>query len=458
MVALQTVCVRKLGQQRSGEVRFGRWLRNWRVSVRALVEGVCGGITARVAGRHVLLLEDTSEINYQAHAGRVQGLGKVGNGKDVGLFLHPVLAIDAQDYTCLGLAHLHLWLRTRKKAPGDRTLPIEDKESGRWIEAARCGLQRTATACMATVIADREADIYEMFDRLPDTGNNGTTSNAGQAGTHLLIRACSNRSLDCPEEPLPNAAQTLFEWLGSLPEQDRYEVDLPASQSHSNDKGKDHRSAHRAQLVVRFGRTQIRRPQWADRSAAGSIALWAIDVCEDASTVVGQEKPVHWRLLTTHEVASAGQARQCIAWYRQRWHIEQMFRTLKRQGLDVESSQLEEAGRLQKLVVLAASAAVHTLQLTLAREGHNTRPAGDCFDEHEQALLKDVNPTLEGATVKQKNPHTPASLAWAAWIVARLGGWKGYASERKPGPITMLNGLQALAQIHRGWALARGIG
>ena len=192
MVALQTVCVRKLGQQRSGEVRFGRWLRNWRVSVRALVEGVCGGITARVAGRHVLLLEDTSEINYQAHAGRVQGLGKVGNGKDVGLFLHPVLAIDAQDYTCLGLAHLHLWLRTRKKAPGDRTLPIEDKESGRWIEAARCGLQRTATACMATVIADREADIYEMFDRLPDTGN------AGQASTHLLIRACSNRFSSLP--------------------------------------------------------------------------------------------------------------------------------------------------------------------------------------------------------------------------------------------------------------------
>ena len=105
MVVLQSVCLRKLGQQRSGEVRFGRWIRNWRVSVKALIDGVCGGITARVAGRHVLLLEDTSEINYQTHAGRTQGLGKVGNGKDVGLFLHPVLAIDAQDHTCLGLAH-----------------------------------------------------------------------------------------------------------------------------------------------------------------------------------------------------------------------------------------------------------------------------------------------------------------------------------------------------------------
>ena len=49
--------------------------------------------------------------------------------------------------------------------------------------------------------------------------------------------------------------------------------------------------------------------------------------------MVGQEKPVHW-------------------------HIEQMFRTPKRQGLDVESSQLEEAGQLQKRAVLAASAAV----------------------------------------------------------------------------------------------------
>lgn len=453
MVALQTVCIRKLGQQRSGEVRFGRWLRNWRVSVKALIEGVCGAISTRVAGRHVLLLEDTSEINYQAHAGRVEGLGKVGNGKDVGLFLHPVLAIDAQAGTCLGLAHLYLWLRTRKKEPGYQKRPIEDKESGRWIEAARQGLQRTATARMATVIADREADIYEMFDRLP---------NAGKASTHLLIRACRDRSLVGPREPALHDApgeshgpsQNLFSWLSGLPEQERYEVDLPASQS----QGKDHRSAHRAQLVVRFGRTQIQRPQYADRSASKAIALWAIDVCEDESSVLDQEKPVHWRLLTTHEITSAQQARQCIDWYRQRWHIEQLFRTLKRQGLDVESSQLEEAGRLQKLVVLAASAAVHTLQLTLAREGHDVRPASDCFDEEEQALLKDVNPTLEGATVKQKNPHTMASLAWAAWIVARLGGWKGYASERKPGPITMLNGLQALAQIHRGWALARGIG
>ena len=38
-----------------------------------------------------------------------------------------------------------------------------------------------------------------------------------------------------------------------------------------------------------------------------------------------------------------------VGWYRQRWHVEQFFRTLKQQGLQLEDSQLENAGRLIKL-------------------------------------------------------------------------------------------------------------
>ena len=78
MVALQTVCVRKLGQQRSGEVRFGRWLRNARVSVKALVEGVCGGISKRVAGRHVLLIEDASKNQLP---GACRARARAGHGR-----------------------------------------------------------------------------------------------------------------------------------------------------------------------------------------------------------------------------------------------------------------------------------------------------------------------------------------------------------------------------------------
>ena len=120
-----------------------------------------------------------------------------------------------------------------------------------------------------------------------------------------------------------------------------------------------------------------------------------------------------------------------------------------------QSSLLEHADRLQRMVVLAVSAAVHTMQLTLAREGRGERPASDCFGCNDYAMLEHVGATLEGKTDKQKNPHVKHSLAWAGWIVARLGGWKGYASERKPGPITTSHGLKVLSNIRYGWELAR---
>lgn len=435
MVKQQSVCLRQLGGARAGEVRYGRLLRNEKVTVQKLIEGVCEGIGQRAADRHVLLIEDTSELNYQAHAGRVRGLGVAGNGKDAGMFIHPVLCVDAEDGACLGLAHLHLWQRTKKKAAHYRQQPIEDKESVRWIDAIVQARARLEQAQRMTVLADRESDIYEMWDRLPD------------ARTDLLIRACRDRKITHGQGDV-----NLFEWLSALPEQGRHTLQLPARTGG--------RSARTAELQLRFGPTHIARPQQcSDKGASPSVALWAIEVREEAHTAMSaQDKPIHWRLLTTHPVQSLQQALRCVHWYTQRWHIEQTFRTLKTQGLDVESSLIEEAQRLEKLAVLATSAAVHTMQLTLAREGKSQRPAGDCFEPREQELLQQVGPTLEGKTVKQKNPHAPGSLAWAAWIVARLGGWKGYASERPPGPITMLNGLRALDNIRRGWEIARAAG
>jgi hypothetical protein len=103
MVSQQCVSLRRLGGDRAGEVRFGRFVGHEGVTRNDLVEGVCAGVVGRVAGRHVLAIEDTTELNYQAHAGRQKGLGVVGNGKDQGFFLHPLLAVDADDGACLGL-------------------------------------------------------------------------------------------------------------------------------------------------------------------------------------------------------------------------------------------------------------------------------------------------------------------------------------------------------------------
>jgi hypothetical protein len=106
------------------------------VTVDEILQTAAERTGAAAAGRHVLLIEDTSEINYEAKAKRKRGLGQVGNGADVGLFVHPALAVDAADGAVLGLAGATIWRRRRVKEEDYQSLPIEEKESWRWIATA----------------------------------------------------------------------------------------------------------------------------------------------------------------------------------------------------------------------------------------------------------------------------------------------------------------------------------
>src|SRR5438105_11525049 len=108
--------VRKLADTRAEVVGFTRLLRNPRVTPAKIVAAAAGRTAQAVGGRHVLLIEDTSEINYQAKHGRKHGLGVVGNGTDVGLFVHPTIALDAADGAVLGLAAARIWCRTKTKS------------------------------------------------------------------------------------------------------------------------------------------------------------------------------------------------------------------------------------------------------------------------------------------------------------------------------------------------------
>lgn len=241
----------------------------------------------------------------------------------------------------------------------------------------------------------------------------------------------------------------LFKTLDAWPELDRYEVDLPAR------PGK--RSARRAVLALRFGSLALPRPSGCPaRQAPAEVSLRAVDVREIEAPP--GEEPVHWRLLTSHAVATAADARQIVDWYRQRWSVEQLFRTLKRQGLDLENSLVENGEGLEKLAALALIGAAATIQLVLARAPDAAeQPASRVFDPDEIVVLDALQPQLQGRTAKQQNPSPPNTLAWAAWTIARLGGWTGYASERPPGPITMRDGLTRFAAITQGWSLARNV-
>jgi hypothetical protein len=424
----QAVCVRKLADDRNEQARFRRFLSNEAVTVEEMVAHRAMLVAAAAKGRHVLAIQDTSEINYQAQSGRKRGLGTVGNGTDVGLFLHPVLAVDAQTQECLGLVDAQVWRRTKGKAQDYRRLPIEEKESYRWVKGGEEAKAVLSEAAMVTVIDDREGDIYEKWARLPDER------------THLLTRACRDRSLA--------DGGRLFAGLAGLPEAHRFTLDLPAR------PGK--RGARTAHMAVRFGRIRICRPRHcSDRATPSEIELFGIEVGE-LNPPPGDA--ICWRLLTTHAVESVAQALTVIGWYRLRWHIEQLFRTLKRQGLRIEQSVIEDGGALEKLVVVALIAAVITMQLVLARSaGGRNQSAGRVFDPTEIAVLHALQKKLQGRTTKQKNPYPPETLSWAGWTIARLGGWTGYSSDKSTGPITMRDGLERFYIIVDGYNLAKNV-
>jgi hypothetical protein len=98
-------------------------------------------------------------------------------------------------------------------------------------------------------------------------------------------------------------------------------------------------------------------------------------------------------------------------------------------------------------------ATLRILQLMLAYEDDHEQPVDEVFDKEQQQCLQIMNEQLEGETTKLKNPATANTLKWAAWIIARLGGWKGYTSQRKPGPIVLQKGLAKFYHMYEGWIL-----
>ncbi|MCY4317614.1 MAG: transposase [Alphaproteobacteria bacterium] len=168
--------------------------------------------------------------------------------------------------------------------------------------------------------------------------------------------------------------------------------------------------------------------------------------------------------MSRRRVESFEQARWITQLYRRRWVIEQLFRTIKSKGFDIERVSMETAP-FTTLCAMTLVAGVSCMQMVQDRDGAAARPLRDVFEDQDRpaleavsatleavsATLEAVSATLEGKTEKQKNPHPKGSLAFAAWVCARLGGWTAYYG--KPGPVVMLHGLYQFRAIQRGYRI-----
>ena len=381
---------------------------------------------ARAAGRDVVVIQDTSELALGGRRAKANGYGPVGKGGALrGLLLHAVLAVDAGTGGVLGLVDAKVWNRKGSKAKPRRGRKTPQKESQRWLDGTSRAGEVLAAANSITGVSDRESDIYEHFARRP-------------SNVHLIVRACQNRQIETDRE---DPISLLFPHVDGLPEQGRLKVKIPAAPG---------RKARVAELAVRFSRVVLCKPlHGAAPDLPATIALTMVDVRETSKPEDG--KPVHWRLLTTQEVTSLGEAHGIIDLYRMRWIIEEFFHTLKTAGFDIEAADIGDPQVMIKFVTAATVAAVTVMQFVKARDGTTGQSLTDAFDPADQPILEAVSAQLEGKTAKQKNPHSRGSLAFAAWVIARLGGWTGYYG--KPGPQVMRRGLDDFQRIKYGASL-----
>ena len=406
------VRVRRLGGDRAGEMRLTRFLHNNAVTTEEMVAEAGRRTAERCHGRRVLAIQDTTVVR---------------SGGGGGLYLHPVLVVDADEGAILGLAHAAFLQRDQGKRGSRRSRPVADKESQRWLDGATQAAAVCAAASHVTVVADRESDIFAAFAACP-------------AGADLLVRAAHDRAL--------GDGGKLFATAEASPVAGKASLDLPA---------KPGRKARQIAVAVRFTPVVLARPRHG--VVAGlpkSLQLTLVDVRE-IDPPPGAEV-VHWRLLTTQAVNDVAQAFAVVDLYRRRWAIEQLFRTLKTQGFDIEGLLIDGDAPLRRLVMATLIAAVTVQQLVHARDGiagpQPLRPLLDAFDPEDAALLEAFCAKLEGKTQRQKNPHPKGTLAYAAWVCARLGGWTGYYG--KPGPVVMLQGWLEFQAAKRATALLAG--
>lgn len=409
----QGVRIRPLGGDRAGEVRIGRFLRNLSVTPEEMLETALARSCALVAGRHVLAIQDTTSLRD--------------DGKHSNHQLHATIAVDAEDGTMLGVVAACFLRHEGAIAVHCNKRPFAEKDSHRWLaateEAAR--LAAAGAACV-TVVADRECDIYDEFALRP-------------AETELLIR--------CHHDRVLADGMRLYRCTAGLCELGREIVSVPAAPG---------RAGREAVVALYARQVTLRRPK-RNRAAEAAKLPATLTLTYVEAREIGapaDTTPLHWRLLTTHAVTTLAEARRIVGFYRRRWSIEQLFRTMKTKGFNIEAVVMEAELAYENLVTATLIAAVQVLQMVHERDGIARRPLQDVFDAADQPALEAVCATLEGNTAKQKNPHPPGSLAYATWVCARLGGWTGYYG--KPGPIVVLQGLLRFNAMREGWALARG--
>ena len=396
-----------------------RFLDNEKIHWQAILDPHYAATEARIR-EHALVLvaQDTTTLNYSTHP-HTQGLGPIGTQSENvrGLMVHDTMAFTVQGVP-LGLLNLQCWAREGIGSRAQRhSLPIEEKESFKWIESyqAVSAVQARARKTRMVVMADREADIHEVFAAQASTPH----------GAQLLIRAERSRNRQVLGEEDPHAL--LWDTLAQQALLGTREILIPPNEK---------RAARQAILEVRSAKVALKPPR---RSAhLPPVTVWAVLAQEINPS--REIEALEWMLLTTVPVKHKEDAFERLNWYARRWGIEVYHRILK-SGCRVEARQLEQAHRLLNCLAIDLVVAWRIYHLTALGEQTPQVPCTIYFTDTEwKALCTFVSRT-------KTPPALPPSLNEAVRLLGQLGGHLGRNGDGHPGTEVLWRGMARLADI-----------
>ncbi len=411
-----------------------RFFANERVSEAQILAGHLRSTRQRFAatGGVILVVQDTTEFSFQRErAERVGITCRVNSGKDkagrsrmhtvCGLLMHASLAVTTEGLP-LGLSAVKFWSRRKfkgaaalKRKVNPTRVPIEHKESIRWLENMRQSTRLLGEPARCVHVGDRESDIYELF------------CTAQELGTHFLVRSCVDRLAG-------NGDHTLADEMSDVPVQGRHLVEV------RDGKGRIDTAA----VELRYRSVRV-LPPVGKQKRYPALTLTVVQAKERAEPA---DRPaIDWQLITDLPVSSREAAVEKLHWYAMRWKIE-VFHKILKSGCRVEEARLRTAERLVKLIAVFCILSWRVSWLTMiARSAPHATP---------RLALTGAEVALLDRLVPDKVRPAPSGKTLAVYLikVARLGGYLARAKDPPPGNAVMWRGLSRLTDIMLGATLA----
>jgi hypothetical protein len=406
-----------------------RFLSNRRVDEGPILAGHFQATRDRAmaADGRILILHDTTEFTYYGESAQAFGVLHKGFrswGQEQyavrGILMHSSLAVTTEGLP-LGLTAIKFWTRNKfkgtnalKRKINPTRVPIEEKESVRWLENLRQPTELLGSACRCVHIGDRESDIYELF------------CTAVAHGTSFLVRTCVDRLAVDGKQTVSAAMK-----------------DEKVKALHLVEVRDAKGTVSLTTVEVRYRRLQI-HPPIGKQKQYPPLTLTVIHA-QERTAPRGRER-INWKLITNLPVRSRAEALEKLTWYAMRWKIETFHKILK-SGCRAEASKLRAAERIVNLIAVFCILSWRIFWMTMMNRVAPNAPPGIALTVVETHLLDLLLKDRRGAEA------CPAVLPSYLTKIARLGGYLARAKDPPPGNAVMWRGMSRLTDIELGFVL-----